>query len=80
MEDKLSIDKIADEFLGKYGVSEERTEWLLDVVSCRILFKSKNPFKYVFNEQQQLRESYRIVNRYLGIEKARNDKYDSRMK
>lgn len=75
MEQTLTLESIAEEFTSKYGISPERTEYLMDVVGFRLLFK--HPFKYLFNERQQVRESYRLVDRYLSIEKARNDKAEA---
>lgn len=70
----MTIDIIAEEFMQKYGISEERSDYLMNVASMRLLFK--HPFKYLFREEQRVKESYQLINRYLGMEKSRNDKME----
>jgi hypothetical protein len=72
----MNLEKIADEFLKNYGISEERSEYLMKVAKFRLLYK--HPWRYLFNEEQQTKEAYRWINRYLSIEQARDKKYDKK--
>lgn len=61
-----------EELCEKYNINSNRANYLLDTATLRLGIK--HPFKYIFQYDRQEREAYRLIDRYLAIQKARDDR------
>jgi hypothetical protein len=71
----MKFEEMVQDLSQKYEVDEERTYFLLSNAETRLFLRT--PGKYLFNYRKQREDAYELIDRYLSINKVKEQRYQN---